>query len=357
MPSPRRRPLEHLDGGRVRVLVTGAGGPAAVGFMQALFHQPIDFFAVDIDPFAAGLHLVPTGRSALVERAEAPGFVDSLLACCDEWAIDLLVPTVDAELGPVAAARGRFERAGVEVAVASVATLQVALDKLALARRLVGTVAVPHTETAREVLEAGGPDAADFKFPLVVKPRRGSGSRGVHLVTSAADFAAVAEAERFADAGDDWIVQAYLPGDEYSVDVLARRDGTIAAAVPRARLKVDSGVAVAARTVHDPELERCATAVAFAIGLTGVANVQLRRDAAGRPVLLEVNPRLPGTMSLTVAAGVDMPYWLVIDALGGTVPADLAFREVGVVRTLADRYVPVDAFDRVALVAAARGVA
>ena len=94
--------------------------------------------------------------------------------------------------------------------------------------------------------------------------------------------------------------------------MIADADGRVVAAVPRTRTRVDSGVSIAGRTVHDPELEETAAAVARAIGLVGVANVQLRRDRDGRPALLEVNPRFPGALPLTIAAGVDIPS-LVVD--------------------------------------------
>jgi carbamoyl-phosphate synthase large subunit len=134
-------------------------------------------------------------------------------------------------------------------------------------------------------------------------------------------------------------VQEFLPGEEYSVDVLADAGGQVIASVPRIRARVDSGVSVGGRTVHDPEIEEFGRAVASATGLTYVANVQCRRDRAGRPALLEVNPRIPGTLGLTIASGVDMPR-LALDALlGRPVPAHLDFRELAVVRFLDERFV------------------
>ena len=115
--------------------------------------------------------------------------------------------------------------------------------------------------------------------------------------------------------------------------------------MPRRRDKVDSGIAVAGRTVRDPELEAFGTAVATAVGMRGIANVQARRDTHGRPALLEVNPRLPGTMPLTVAAGVDMPAWALLSALGGAIPAGLDYREIAVVRHWTERFVPVSEVD------------
>jgi carbamoyl-phosphate synthase large subunit len=174
-----------------------------------------------------------------------------------------------------------------------------------------------------------------WDFPVIVKPRRGAGSRGVRLIGSQAELDAVHDAE------EDQLAQELLPGDEYSVDVLAGLDGRVIAAVPRARLRVDSGVAVAGVTVHDEELVETASAVARAIGLTTVANVQLKRDVDGRPALLEVNPRFPGAMPLTIAAGVDMPSLTLDAVLGRPVPDHVDFQEIANVRYLEDVFLPI----------------
>ena len=176
-----------------------------------------------------------------------------------------------------------------------------------------------------------GPEAlaTDWEFPVFAKPRQGAGSRGVRLVPDADALRALPEDQ-------DLIVQEFLPGEEYSVDVIADAAHRVVAAVPRTRARVDSGVAIAGRTVHDRELEDAAARIAEAIGLVGVANVQLRRDRSGRAVLLEVNPRFPGALPLTIAAGVDIPSLVVDLFLGRELPERLPFREIATVRFLED---------------------
>ena len=128
--------------------------------------------------------------------------------------------------------------------------------------------------------------------------------------------------------------------------MLARADGHVAAVVPRERLKVDSGIAVTGRTLRDAALDRFAREVADAIELTSVANVQVKLDADDEPALLEVNARFPGTMPLTVAAGVDMPRLAVMEALGEPIPdGPLPFEELAMVRYFQERFF---AFDDIA---------
>jgi len=74
-----------------------------------------------------------------------------------------------------------------------------------------------------------------------------------------------------------------------------------------------------------------------------VANVQVKEDADGEPALLEVNPRFPGTMPLTVASGVDMPRLAIGEALGTPVPdGPLAFDDIAMVRYFEERFFSFD---------------
>ena len=312
----------------LRVLVTGAGGPAAIAAMKSLrADHSVELLAADMDPWAAGLYLVPPAARTLIPAGAAPGFTASLLARCIALGVDIVLPTVDAELRPLAHARDEFTAAGIDLLLAPAAALEVILDKLLLAQHCTGIVRVPRTE-----LFGPAVDPASWTYPVIVKPRTGSGSRGILEVGSATELAAMERSSAL-------IVQDFLPGEEYSVDVLAGRGGQVIASVPRIRARVDSGVSVGGRTVHDPEIEEFGRAVARATGLTYVANVQCRRDQAGCPALLEVNPRVPGTLGLTIASGVDMPR-LALDALlGRPVQARMDFRELAVVRFLDERFV------------------
>lgn len=309
-----------MPSAEARVLVTGAGGPAAVAFVQAAERGGYQCWTADIDPCAVGLYLVPASRRRLVPRGDAPDFVDGLLEHCRKNGIDVLVPTVDSELLPLARRRAEFESQGTKVLVAEASTLEECLDKW----RLLGTCA-DHVPVPASTLLDSNLDPTALQWPRVAKPRQGSGSRGIRLVAGPENLEGL-------PTDGSYLLQDPLPGDEFSVDVLAYRSGHVAAAVPRSRLKVDSGIAVAGCTVEDPELVELATEVAKLVGLTTVANVQFRQDAGGVPRLLEVNARFPGTMPLTVASGVDMPVLALADLLDRPVPERVPFRPLAMVR-------------------------
>lgn len=312
-----------------RILVTGAGGPAGVAVIRSLLRRDdLTVFAADMDGWASGIYLVPPEQRRLVPPGRADDFVPAIAQMVRDDRLDLVISTVDVEL--VALAGRRDELAPAVLAAPSEDTLHAALDKYVLAERCASTGRSPRTLLA-------GPEAlaAEWEFPVFAKPRQGAGSRGIRLVPDRAALEAL-------PVDEGLIVQEFLPGEEYSVDVLADAAGRVVAAVPRTRARVDSGVAIAGRTVHDEELAQTAAAVASAIGLVGVANVQLRRDRSGRAMLLEVNPRFPGALPLTIAAGVDIPSLVADLFLGVDIPASVPFRELASVRFLEDIIVEVD---------------
>ncbi|WP_028050482.1 ATP-grasp domain-containing protein [Cellulomonas sp. URHD0024] len=312
----------------MRVLVTGAGGPAGAAVVRSLLRRgDVEVFGADTDRWAGGLYLVDAPHRRLVPAGQAADFVPAVRQIVSDDAIDVVFPTVDVELPLLAAVRDEL---GAVLASPSLRTVETCLDALTLARTCARTVRVPRTELLGTVQATSGWD-----FPVVVKARRAGGSRGVQTVHSQAELDAVHDEE-------DLVVQELLPGDEFSVDVLADLEGHVVAAVPRARLRVDHGVAVAGVTVHDDALVEAASRVARAVGLTTVASVRLRYDGSGVPALLEVNPRFPAGMPLTVASGVDMPSLTLDVVLGRPVPSCVDFAELAAVRYLEDVFLPVD---------------
>lgn len=310
----------------MRILLTGAGGPSAISVWKSLAADH-EVHMADMDPCAAGLYLVPAAQRLLVPRGDDPALVPTLLEACRARSIEVLIATVDAEFASLAAERPQFEAQGIALPLSSPQCLALCRDKHALLERLKDVVPVPASVplTRASAATASG-------FPLFVKPRSGAGSRGARRIDSPAELATVPQDGSF-------LVQEYLPGAEYSVDVYVSRDGRPIAAVPRERMKTDSGIAVTARTVAEPALVDAALRVARAIDVRHVANVQFRRADDGRFKLLEVNPRFPGTLPLTAEAGVDIPKLLIDDLSGKPLPeGPMPFREVMVVRYWTERF-------------------
>ncbi len=315
---------------RPRVLVTGAGGPAGVGVLRALAASNLELYAADIDPYAQGLYGVPAQQRLLLPRGDDPDFAARVHMECAARGISVLFPTVEAELMPLVGARTRLAADGITLVACSSEALEICLDKWRLATALAGRSYLPRTELLDGRFASSGWD-----FPVFVKPRRGSGSDGARVLDVPDEIRALPQ-------DGSLIVQDLLPGEEFSVDALTANGADGAAAVytvVRQRLKIDSGIAVTSRVVRNDALSTATRELVRDVGAGPICNVQFRHDRDDVPKLLEINPRVPGTIALSVAAGINMPAIAVADALGlaHEPPHDVV--PIAMVRALEDRVV------------------
>jgi carbamoyl-phosphate synthase large subunit len=311
-----------------RVLVTGAGGPAAVSFLQAAVDTDVELWAADHNRYAAGLYLVPAERRVLLPEASAREFADRLLVTCRAMAIDVIVPTLDDELLPIVAIRPRLAAAGISVLASSETAISSCLDRWLFVKAcLKNDVPVPRTRLLDRPMALRG-----FERPFVIKRRLRGGSGGASVVGEHSVAPVV-------PLNGSYVLQEYVGGDEYSIDVLAYRNGHVAAVVPRSCRRTHSGIAIAGSTIADPELEELGRHVAQSLALTSVASIQVRRDTGGGPKVIGVCPRFGSGTPLTVASGVNMPALSLGDALGKPGPSLVGHREVSMVRYWDHRFV------------------
>jgi len=317
----------------MKVLVTGAGGAAAIAFFKAVRDlTDIEIHMADMDPFATGLYLVDQDHRCLLPPGNSGIFSRELLRYCRTNAISVVVPTVDCELAPLAAHRGLFEAEGTRLVLSPESALKICEDKFNLMENLRGRVDLVEYSLYDESFSP-----ARFGYPFIVKPRTGSGSRGVRLIGSASDLAGV-------PTDGTYLVQAYLPGTEYSVDVYVSDVGRVVASVIRERIRVDSGITLVGKTLIDDSISAMASTIADLVDIRYVANIQFKLDAKRRPRLLEINPRFPGSMSLTVAAGVNMPEMCLHEQRGDMLGDTYTYEAVAMFRHWQETFTPVSQF-------------
>lgn len=290
-------------------LVTAAGTATALNVLRALREQsalPLRLAGSDTNPAA----MVPAARLCdafwQAPRYDAPDYIAKLLDWCERERVGLLIPIMDGEVEAAALAQDDLRARGVHTLLPPPDLVAACNDKRRtydLLRR--HDVPTPATWLPSELADAGGPPS----WPVIVKPRRGVGSAEVYRADDADDLAV------FLRRVSDPVVQAYLPGDEYTVDVLADGAGRILATAPRLRIQAKAGVSTKGRTVDDAELIERTARMCAAIGLRGPANVQWRRDGA-QIGCFEINPRFSGGLALTVAAGANTPLMLARLCLG-----------------------------------------
>ena len=322
------------------VLITGLGAPGAPGIIKSLrLNGERDLKIVGVDSAAddaSGAGMVNAVYSVPIARD--PMFIDSLLSICREEKVDVVIPLVTAELPVLADAIGRFEREGIKVQVSSPESLGNANNKFAL-MSFCGQRGIPvpefrlvrsREEFEKKAFELGYPDRK-----ICFKPPVSNGMRGFRVIDDTSErmekliyekpdnvYIGYEEFLQIADDADffpELLLMEYLPGEEYSVDVLVE-NGNYIASIPRSREKIKMGISFVGVAVNDEEIMEYSRMVVEALGLHGNIGLQFRRDAAGVPKLIESNPRVQGTIVLCTAAGYNMVYNSVKLALGEPLP-------------------------------------
>ncbi|MFW5963428.1 MAG: ATP-grasp domain-containing protein [Natronomonas sp.] len=258
---------------------------------------------------------------------DAPAaFVRAVEAELQRADYDMLLPVNEVTVETVVRHRDRFE-AHTTVPFLPYDRLAVGLDK----RRTIEAARahdVPHPETrfAEEFdIDTVG---EELGYPVVVKPTLGSSRNGVSVCHSRTDLE---RSLRETPAQyRPLLVQEFVPfGREVGVYTLYDCSGTLTGLTVQKRLRSnppEGGASTYRETIRDPELVALADEFLTALEWRGLAMVEFRIDAdTGEPKLLEINPRLWGSLALSVYAGVDFPYLLYRLAIGDDVDPQLEY--------------------------------
>jgi carbamoyl-phosphate synthase large subunit len=323
--------LEHT----VRLLLTGAGSPAAPGVIKSL-RSANDFnfqiIGIDCNPHATGFHMVD--RYYVTPRAEDAAFIPSILEICKAEQIDLLFSLVTSELEKLSLHSNDFYKQGTALLLSEAETIRQTIHKGMLYERLRALdIAVPDFEAVQNVdmLKKAIDNLGYPKRPVCFKPAISDGSRGFHILDAQADrFRSIFEEKpnsayiSYSELLEnlvghaslpELIVMEFMPNEEYSVDILADH-GKVLVAVPRLREGITSGITTRSIINNETDIIHYASEIVEKLGLHGIIGVQVRRDVKGNPKIVEINPRIQGTSVHCTAAGVNLPLLGVKQALG-----------------------------------------
>lgn len=310
----------------MNVMFTSAGRRV---YLLEFFRQALEgsgeILAVDADRNAPALQ--HADAAFVVPRVTEPEYVDVLLDISTRHAVGMVLPLNDVELPILARRRGDFERRGIRLVVSDPDVISVCLDKYASANvcRRYG-IAVPDTWLAKELLR--GDATSSLTYPVVVKPRWGSASIGVTLAETELELRSLVGYVRskvaksvlsalgsLDPASDTVIIQEFIEGTEYGVDVINDLDGRYAATLGRQKLGMRAGETDRAMTVSDDRL--LAFGERISKGLRHIGNLDCDVvDRDGTLYCIDLNPRFGGGYPFSHLAGADLPRALLAWAEG-----------------------------------------
>lgn len=272
------------------VLFTCAG--QRVDIVTAFRQAGATTVAADLDPLAPALYHADI--RATVPPFDDPSYVDALRELIAVHGVGLVVPLTDLDHRELATARD--DLGGAVALVSGLDTIERCSDKyLAHEFFTASGIGSPPTWLPGDV-----PD--DLRFPVLVKARKGFGSRHIYRAhdRDELDFFLRYTTE-------DSMVQAACEGEEFSIDVFSDLDGRCVAAVPRTMIESKGGESIKGKSIKDAELMDFARLVADTLGIIGPANIQCFREPSGELHVTDVNPRFGGGFPLPTAAGSRYP--------------------------------------------------
>ena len=134
-------------------------------------------------------------------------------------------------------------------------------------------------------------------YPAFIKPKDGSSSVNAYKVEKEYEL------EAYAGRIDDYIVQPFIDGTEYTVDIFADFDGNPVYITPRVRLAVRAGEVLKTQISLDGQIIEECLKIVERFKPCGPLTVQLIRDKKGDDWFIEMNPRFGGGAPLSMKSG------------------------------------------------------
>lgn len=243
----------------------------------------------------------------LVPKVTAPSYIPRLKDICQKYQIKLLVPLIDTELNIISLHRQEFENIGVTALVSSVETNEICSDKRNTYKffKTVG-ISTPEILNPQDILAD-----SEARYPFLLKPADGSCSIGVTKIKNAKEL------EFFKDYIPNAIVQEFVVGEEYTLDILVDFQAQVRCVVPRWRIETRSGEISKGVTVKNPALITAGKKVVELLpGARGCITVQCFLTPSNEIKFIEINPRFGGGYPLSYQAGADFPRWIIEMTLG-----------------------------------------
>jgi carbamoyl-phosphate synthase large subunit len=274
------------------ILLTGAGKRYDIVSCFAALTTTI---VADPSPLAPAQYAAQIHTS--VPLIDDPDYVPALEALCKQHRVGAVLPLTDLDIEVLARAR---EEHRLPAFVPSAEIARATYDKYE-AHLLLGRLGLPSPPTVL-------PDDVDalesLEYPVMVKPRRGSGARSIHLAHDPAqarffvDYLqrapVTAEREIELPAPEPVMVQRAMGGPELSIDCLGDMQGRCLNAIPRTMLESRGGESIKGAAVRDEELIELGRRVMEALEVRGPATIQVFRDPHIGIAITDVNTRFGG---------------------------------------------------------------
>lgn len=301
----------------LNVLITNVGRR---GYLVEFFKDTLSprgkVYASDCDITASGLYGNNDGYFILPRTTDDEEFyMVELLKCCIENEISVVIPLIDPEIYCLSAHREQFLSRGINVIVSERPVLEICYNKIAMNEFLNrNNFFHPSTFDSIQSFEDAYREGL-IAFPVIIKPIYGSGSLDTYVVDSDQKLQALFR--------DGLIIQEFLTGEEYGVDVFNTFDKKPVRCVVKKKIAMRSGETDKAVTVKNELIQQTVIEIAKKLGHIGNLDCDLI-IANEKIYIIDLNPRFGGGYIATHVAGVNLPELIIKMIEGEPVSEDFS---------------------------------
>ena len=253
-----------------------------------VLNKRIKIYGADITDTAPALTYCDHARK--VVSIKDANYIDNLLNICKGDGIDLIIPTIDTDLLILSENKDEFTKIGTKVMISEPDKIRICRDKNNISQFFVDCglhAPTPYHEW----------HDYDGGFPAFIKPKDGSSSINAFRADN------FDELEVYAEQIQDYVIQPFISGREYTIDIFCDWEGNPISIVPRERMQVRAGEVLKTRITMDHTMEEEAFWLCDSFRPCGPMTVQLIQDNKGVNWYIEINPRFGGGAPLSMKAG------------------------------------------------------
>ena len=311
-------------GKKIKVLLTGIGCPGGVSIIQSLKADPnIEIIGTDMREDVPTKHLVK--KFYQVPPGKHVTYICEVLDIVKKEEIDVILPCATFELDALSASKESFQNYGCEVCVSDFSGHVIANDRQLMSDLFGAENYIPDFATPKDWKEMCH-GLAVLGYPekkVVIKPFVSHGSIGLRIVDNSVDIydqyrnqkpysinininqlEAIFGNREF----DDILLQEYLPGQEWEVDLLLDPiNHEVMAGGLREQGDVIMSASEKAVLVFRDDVYQIGKEMAETLKLSYTINLSIKLAEDGTPKVTEMNPRLGAGMFLPISGGVNFP--------------------------------------------------
>ena len=233
-------------------------------------------------------------RKAILPSISEPNYIDEIINICNKEDISLVVPTIDTDLLLLSQSKEKIESvSGARVLISSTEVISICRDKIKTQNFLEENgFMVPKMYSEEEL------SSENLQFPLFIKPKSGSSSINTFKVNN------LEELFTYRSLIKEPIVQDFMEGKEFTVDVFLDFDGNLITVVPRLRMATRSGEISKGKIIKDRDIIEDIKRLVDVLKPIGHITIQLMKTNKGIEYI-EINPRFGGGAPMSIQSGAD----------------------------------------------------